>query len=128
LEVNTLIDLLKKKLSGQVPDKRLDQEQSPNNEEEQDSMDTEYRNKLLQVSYGDKKKQEENSLDTPDKRRGATRRLLQRLQEGPVPDMNTDKEVVEDEGSNAIARQVAALDEEEQVPVPARRKSRPALP
>lgn len=128
MEVNTLIDLLKKKLSGQVPDKRLDQEQSPNNEEEQDSMDTEYRNKLLQVSYGDKKKQEENSLDTPDKRRGATRRLLQRLQEGPVPDMNTDKEVVEDEGSNAIARQVAALDEEEQVPVPARRKSRPALP
>lgn len=126
--MNTLIDLLKKKLSGQVPDKRLDQEQSPNNEEEQDSMDTEYRNKLLQISHGDKRKQEENSLDTPDKRRGATRRLLQRLQEGPVPDMNTDKEVVEDEGSNAIARQVAALDEEEQVPVPARRKSRPALP
>jgi len=124
--MNTLIDLLKKKLQGQAPVKQLDQEQSPNNAEEQDSMDTEYRNKLLQVSYGDKKKQEEDSLDTPDKRRGATRRLLQRLQEGPVPGMNTDKEVVDDSEGNAIARQVAGLNEEEQVPVPVRRKSRPA--
>lgn len=125
--MNTLINLMKRRLQGQIPSKQLDQEQSPNSPEEQDDMDTEYRNKLLQVSYGDKKRQQE-SLDTPDKRRGATRRLLQKLQEGPVPDMNTDKEVTEDEEGNVIARQVAALNEEEQVPVPVRRKSRPALP
>lgn len=94
-------------------------------------MDTDYKNKLLQISHGDKQRANE-SLDTPEKRRAATRRLLQKMQEGPVPDINTEKGLVEEdnEKSNAIVRQLEEMEDEEpeaSLSSAKRRTSRPAL-
>ena len=66
-------------------------------------MDTDYKNKLLQISHKDRARQAAQSIDSPEARRAGIRRLLQKMQEGPVPDMNTDKEVV-DEKENARPR------------------------
>ena len=87
-------------------------------------MDTDYKNKLLQISHRDSAQQKRQAIDSPEARRAGIRRLLQKMQEGPVPDMNTDKEVV-DEKENAILRQVEGLEEEETSEKP-RRKSPPA--
>lgn len=85
-------------------------------------MDTDYKNKLLQISHKDKARQDAQSVDSPEARRAGIRRLLKKMQEGPVPDMNTDKEVV-DEKENAILRQLEGLEEEEKSPAALRRKS-----
>ncbi len=85
-------------------------------------MNTEFKNKLLQISQKDSAAQKEG----PEVRRASIRRLLQKMQEGPVPDMNTDKEVV-DEKENAILRQLEGLEaEEESAVVKPRRKGPPA--
>ncbi len=85
-------------------------------------MDQNVKNKLLQISYDDKRKQVETGMDTPDKRRAGIRRLLQKMQEGPVPDINTEKGLVGDEvEENAILRQVEQLEEDEESSLPVRR-------
>ena len=89
-------------------------------------MDTDYKNKLLQISYKDSTRKKADESDDPESRRASIRRLLQKMQEGPVPDMNTDKEVT-DEKDNAILRQIEGLEDEEAVPaVKPRKKGLPS--
>lgn len=89
-------------------------------------MDVDYKNKLLQISHKDSAGK---LTEGQESRRASIRRLLQKMQEGPVPDMNTDKEVL-DEKENAILRQLEGLEAEEQPEglLAKRKKSPPALP
>lgn len=103
----------------------------PDKEQEQ-NMNTEYKNKMLQISHGDKRKSEQSSIDTPEKKRAGIRRLLQKMQEGPVPDINTEKGLTEERPENpednAILRQLEGMEEESGTSLPSLRlrKGRPS--